>query len=363
MKKNIKLIIHFALVLVLSVTLVISICCAWYIRVENLSFDDITASTPSKVIGVIKQGVYSVEIGENPFPSENDGEKITGVLSGDTIYYSFSIGLSDETVKGNIYDLNINIYDIDGGEYFSKPAIKVVENPNGISTGESYEYNGKIYEVFEDSKGKDYFIYTDNIGEEYLCYLYISASGQTVSRKPQKLVSIPNGTLSGNTIIYEDNRYETYYDEIGGEYFITNDVSIVDGVQHLKATYINYIFEQNVEGESVRYNMCDVYTVGVYKVFGVDENGEYEVLIDNSLTPQMKSFEKENGTDKKIYSLNVYDFENWDTSLYGEIVFTLAIKFDYSLLEEYINVNCVSNKEFIFSNIVIRELEKQEAIE
>ena len=104
---------------------------------------------------------------------------------------------------------------------------------------------------------------------------------------------------------------------------------------------------------------CFKYKPQLFLIFSANISGA-----DSDIPSSIASaFEKENGTDKKIYSLNVYDFENWDTSLYGEIVFTLAIKFDYSLLEEYINVNCVSNKEFIFSNIVIRELEKQEAIE
>ena len=357
MKKNFKLISNAASILILSITLIISVSYAWYTNNKDVSSTGI-ASTSSNSISVLNQGMYKKVIGDVPFPETDKKNEVDGVLSGDVIYYSVSIGLAKDKNKDINYDLNISVVNINGGEYFVEPAIRIEENPNGTSTGETYTFEGESYDVYTVDN-KDYFIINDSNGDDYIYYLYESASGQVLTRKPRKIIPNPNGSATGNTFEYEGVKYPTYLDAEGKEYFLTYDVTEVDGVQHIKDTYINYIYEQTVDGNKVRYNMCDVYTIGIFKVFGVDESRNYTQLLDKTDNLELMKINKESGLDKEVHFFNLFDYEGWDPSVYEEIVFTFAIKFDYSEFEGDINVNCVSNKELIFTNVIISETESE----
>ena len=70
---------------------------------------------------------------------------------------------------------------------------------------------------------------------------------------------------------------------------------------------------------------------------------------------------KESSLDKEVNSFNLYDYNGWKPSEYKEIIFTFAIKFDYSEFEGKINTNCVSDKELIFTNVVITDTEREVA--
>ena len=356
MKKNFSLISSMASILILFLTLIISVSYAWYTNNKEVQSTGI-ASTASDSISILNQGIYKKVIGEDPFPDNDKSNQVDGVLSGDIIYYSVSIALSDSKKKDINYDINIGVLNINGGEYFVAPAIKVLEEPAGVSTNEFYEFDGDEYRLF-NIDGNKYFIVTEE-GNRYIYYLYESASGEILTKKPQLIFPKPTGTLTGTLFEFDGGKYATYLDENGKEYFLTYDVTIIDGVEHIKATYVNYIYEEIVNGETIRYNMCDVYTIGIFKVFGVDHQGNTTTLVNNEESLVLNSIDKASGLDKEVESYNLYDYEGWDPSMYKEIIFTFAIKFDYSEFEGRINTNCVSNKELIFKNVVITDTESE----
>ena len=356
MKKNIKLLSNMASAIILLATLLISVSYGWYTSNKEVSSSGI-ASTASKVISVLNQGIYKKVIGDDPFPETDKKNEVEGVLSGDVIYYSVSIGLADDLDKGVIYDLNVSVVNINGGEYFVEPAIKIVDNPNGTSTGKKYTFNQQEYDVYSDGED-DYFILVEQ-EKEYIYYLYEGANGNMLTKRPILIFTVPNGSLTNNKIVFEGQEYDTYLDSNGKEYFLTYDTVVIDDQTFTNATYVNYIYEQMIDGDKVRYNMCDVYTLGIFKVFGVDQNDNYVLLEDHEDDLDLLTLDKENGLDKEISFFNMFDYAGWDPSEYKEIIFTFAIKFDYTLFEGKININCVSDKELILTNVIITETERE----
>ena len=357
MKKNIKLIGNIASVIILCVTLLISVSYAWYTNNKNVNSTGI-GSVASESISILSQGMYKKIIGNDPFPETDKNNEVEGVLSGDVIYYSVAIGLTKDKDFNTTYSLNISVVNINGGDYFVEPAIKVVEEPDGTLTGRQYTFNQELYDIYEYNDD-EYFILIDG-EDKYIYYLYESINGQILTRRPQLIFEDPNGSETGNTINYEGNTYLTKLDSNGREYFLTLDTTTIDGEEHVNAKYVNYIYEEIVDGNPVRYNMCDVYTIGIFKVFGVNENNEYIVLEDYSENLDMLEMTKETGLDKEVHFFNLYDYEGWEPSVYKEIIFTFAIKFDYSEFEGKINTNCVSDKELIFTNVIIKETESED---
>ena len=356
MKKNFSLFSSMASILILFLTLIISVSYAWYTNNEKVDSTGL-ASSASDAISILNQGIYKTVIGEDPFPEVDKKNEIDGVLSGDIVYYSVAIKLSDERNSNSLYDINISVLDIDGGEYFVAPSIKVVDEPTGVSTEEFYVYNNNEYRIFLEDE-KKYFIATEG-DERYIYYLYESATGEILTKKPQLIFPNPSGSSTGKTFEFDGKKYPTYLDGNGKEYFLTRDISIVDGVEHIKDTYVNYVYEEVISGEIIRYNMCDVYTIGLFKIFGVDSDGTYVEIINNEESLELNGIEKESGLDKGITNFNLYDYVGWNPATYSEIVFTFAIKFDYSEFEGKINTNCVSNKELIFKRIVITDTERE----
>lgn len=356
MKKKFSLISSMASILILFLTLLISVSYAWYTNNKEVDATGI-ASTASDSISILNQGIFKDIIGEDPFPENEKKNEVSGVLSGDVIYYSVSIELSKSENPDILRDINISVLNINGGEYFVSPAIKVFENPNGEITDEVYEFEGDEYTLY-NSDGDKYFIVIE--GEnEYVYYLYQSATGEVLTRRPQLICPHPNGELTGVLYEYEGKKYPTYLDSKGKEYFLTYEISIIEGVEYVNETYVNYIYEEVVDENVVRYNMCDVYTIGIYKVFGLNGEGSYEEIVNNSSNLMLQEITRESGLDKEVNSFNLYDYEGWNPSLYSEIVFTFAIKFDYSEFQGKINTNCVSDKELIFNNVVITDAERE----
>lgn len=350
MKKNFSLISSMASILILFMTLIISVSYAWYTNNKEVDASGGIASTASNSISILNQGVYKDVIGDDPFLDNENKNEVGGVLSGDIIYYSVAIELSQTKNINNIYDINISVFNINGGEYFVSPAIKVIDKPEGVLTGNTYLYEDTEYQtyVFDD---EEYFVI--NVDEnEYIYYLYESASGDILTRRPQLVFSDPNGSLTNTLFEFDGVKYPTYLDSKGKEYFKTYDNG---------DTYVNYIYEEIVNGEVTRYNMCDVYTIGLFKVFGVDNNDKYNILVNNEDSLEWMDISKESGLDKEVNSFNLYDYSGWKPSEYKEIVFTFAIKFDYEEFEGKINTNCVSDKELIFTNVVITDTEREVA--
>lgn len=350
MKKNFSLISSMATILILFMTLIISVSYAWYTNNKEVDASSGIASTASNSISILNQGIFKDVVGEDPFPDNDKKNEVDGVLSGDIIYYSVGIELSKTKNSNNLYDINISVLNINGGEYFASPAIKVFDKPEGVLTGDTYLYEGNEYPtyVFND---EEYFVLTVD-ENEYICYLYESASGDILTRRPQLVFSNPNGSSTGSLFEFDGVKYPTHLDSKGKEYFITN----ANG-----DTYVNYIYEETVNGEVTRYNMCDVYTIGIFKVFGVDNDGNYNLLVNNEDSLELMDISKESSLDKEVNSFNLYDYNGWKPSEYKEIIFTFAIKFDYSEFEGKINTNCVSDKELIFTNVVITDTEREVA--
>ena len=348
MKKNFSLISSMSTILILFLTLVISVAYAWYTNNKETNATGI-ASTASDSISILNQGIYKNVIGDDPFPENDKKNEVSGVLSGDVIYYSVSIELSEKEDPNKLRDINISILNIDGGEYFVSPSIKVFENPNGEETDEVYEFEGNEYALY-DSDGDKYFIISEG-DEEYVYYLYESITGEILTRRPQLICPHPNGSPTGTVFEFDGNKYPTYLDGSDKEYFLTFDDA--------GGEYVNYVYEEVVNGDVVRYNMCDVYTIGIYKVFGLNSEGTYEEIVDNSDNLVLSEIARKTGLDREVNSFNLYDYEAWNPSLYSEIVFTFAIKFDYSEFQGKINTNCVSDKELIFNNVVITDTERE----
>lgn len=358
MKKNLSLISSIATILILVMTLIISVSYAWYTNNEDVDASGI-GSTASDSISILNQGIYKDVIGEDPFPENNKDNEVSGVLSGDIIYYSVGIELSKTKDPSVIRDINISVVNINGGDFFVAPAIKVINNPNGTLTGNTFTYNDTEYQTYSIND-EEYFIVVED-DKEYIYYLYESANGDILTRRPQMIFANPNGSETGTLFEFDGNKYPIYEDSEGKEYFLTYDVSIIDGKENINSIYVNYIYEEVVDDEVTRYNMCDVYTIGIYKVFGVDSDGEYVTLVNNEDSLVLNRITRKSGLDKDVDFFNLYDFTGWNPLEYREIIFTFAIKFDYSEFEGKINTNCVSDKELIFTNVVITDTEREVA--
>ena len=129
-----------ASILILFLTLIISVSYAWYTNNKEVDASGI-GSTATDSISILNQGIFKSVVGEDPFPENEKKNEVEGVLSGDVIYYSVAIELSKAKDKNVLRDINISVVNIDGGEYFVAPAIKVNEKPEGTLTGEVYLYN------------------------------------------------------------------------------------------------------------------------------------------------------------------------------------------------------------------------------
>ena len=357
MKKNIKIFGNMASILILCVTLVISVGYAWYTNNKNVSASGI-ASTASNSISVVSQGIYKTFIGDDPYPEEAKDKEISGLLSGDIIYYSVTIGLGKDKDENSLYDINIKAYDINGGEFFCESPLRVFENPDGELTDETYTLDEVSYNVY--IKDGEKYIIKNVDGNDYVYYLYTSITGQVLTKSPKQIVSDPNGSPTGETFVYEGSEYLIYVDSNGKEYFVTYDIDIVDGEPYVRNTYINYIYEEkDNENNPIRFNMCDVYTIGIFKVFGTDSDGNYHTIKDYSDNVDYNALTREHGLDKHINFFNLYDFEAWNPGEYKEITFTFAIKFDFDRFKGKINLNCVSDKELVFTKIIIEDTERE----
>jgi hypothetical protein len=187
MKKNFSLISSIASILILFLTLVISVSYAWYTNNKKTDASGI-GSTASDSISILNQGIFKDIVGENPFPENEKKNEVDGVLSGDVIYYSVGIELSKAKNNNSLYDINISVVNIDGGEYFVSPAIRVNEKPNGTLTENTYLYNGVEYSLYVLGD-EEYFIFEED-SNEYISNFYT------------------NLTLDERFVLLEDNTWD-----------------------------------------------------------------------------------------------------------------------------------------------------------
>ena len=308
-KKNKVTIHNYIIILLLTVLLIISLSYGWYTNNKHVNANGIHGEISEGNIGINFEGVYKHEVGAkepvHPYPDEMP-DMITGLLSGEYVYYSISIISKDDVIK----DLKIKINNADGGEYFTIAPIETTIDE---------------YDLYENVEAND----------TYLLGVEVEEDGKI----KYETVSVP--TYIDTTTTDPNYLYKEFY------FHVEDDIY-----------YKNYFYEDE---NGKRYNMLDVYTIELHSVyFGTKENGYHKI---NSSDGNVIDFSDRGNLNKIISSVEVATYENWNSQdsviiddnevSTAEITFTFKISFDYSSLAEKININCISNKKLIFNNFLV----------
>ena len=316
MSKKFNIIYHTLMTILLTLFLGFGIAYGWYTVNKNVSATGIFASSASDNLIVADQAIYRDTVGDdNPYP---DGEitntEIGGLLTGDEVYYSITLEAKNKTDNVS-RDISIDIKKVDGGEYFTEPAI--------VSSKTEYLN-------YFDSSGN---LLVDNKSTYTVQTMLVDDKGNVV--------------VEDGVIQYEISDNYTFVETIDGvekEFYF----SYIDGVY-----YKNYIYE--IDGD--RFNMCDVYSICLTGIYFETENGFENQL---SVPSEPLSFSTP-GDSKTVSSFHIYTYNNWipSDSNYS-ITFTFKISFDYAEFKDVINLNCISNKTLVFNNIIISEIKNEE---
>ena len=389
-KQQIKVITNLVSIFVLCTTLLISISFGWYTNNKEVHANGLHASSATDSLVVSNKGAYSTQIGKdepNPVDPPDDKDKeVTGVLAGEIVYFTISISQADGTSKLTLNDLKIAVSSIFGDEYFTEPAVEYTEptsgysliNPTDANKAYSYSVKDRVIQSIMRLEGYeyDYFISMDKNGDYYINNLGENTKGELEIKSSSKLsvddlTTYQAGILTGHKYVYDEiETYPTYKDPANGkEYYIT----YVDG-----KNYINYIYETN--NGARRYNMIDIYSYEVYKVYGTDKPGtndekDYITIYSapsatNPLVYEGVNFPKANGLDKSISMFTLYDPNYFTNNIaktgltqaeinsklkeeYLELTYIFKFVFDYKDYKEKINISSVSYKEIKFNNVII----------
>lgn len=439
-KTEFKIIANLVTIFLLCITLVISVSYGWYTTNTKVQANGINASSASDSLTVSNQGAYRQNIEDEPYPEEEPDNDITGVLVGDEVY--FSISLTSTTVGKKIIDIKVTLLiggefftrdpiDITEEEYVSLGS--AVE----VSTYTSLENN--VYTVYseEDENDNASYYYIKLINQTYYKVTGSLTNGEFTpdedgevelgSTKPD----ISSADIVATYYSYETNIYKTY-SGADGEYFLKanfdgfQQVYIYEGYEKYRIyqdkTTSEYFCITHKEGEYYkvigtmtdnvfeptsqtviditkldlsnamdteikyedtsylkRYNMIDVYTCDVYRIFGrrkegneLDDRDPYYIIGEN--VTEKYGFVKNSATDKSrgMYPLYTYDLwtndpenmvdENGNNNLNccDEITFTFRFTFDYTeFITDHpeVNLGSLSNKAIEFNNILIYETE------
>jgi hypothetical protein len=228
----------------------------------------------------------------------------------------------------------------------------------------------------------DYFISMDKDGKHYINNVEITDGDVKVVSSSElndtQLTTYEKGTLTGHKFVYDEiETYPTYKDPSGKEYYIT----YVDGKY-----YINYIYETTSGTNKTRYNMIDIYSYEVYKVYGRDNlddksDAAYETFYASPSATNHENykgvkFPKANGLDKSISMFTLYDPTYFATNCssdmtpekitellnkpYKELTYVFKFVFNYNSYKDNINISSVSYKEIKFNNVIISFYEQKD---
>jgi hypothetical protein len=228
----------------------------------------------------------------------------------------------------------------------------------------------------------DYFISMDKDGKHYINNVEITDGDVKVVSSSElndtQLTTYEKGTLTGHKFVYDEiETYPTYKDPSGKEYYIT----YVDGKY-----YINYIYETTSGTNKTRYNMIDIYSYEVYKVYGRDNlddksDAAYETFYASPSATNHENykgvkFPKASGLDKSISMFALYDptyfekncsshmtteeIEEVLSKKYLELTYVFKFVFNYDSYKNNINISSVSYKEIKFNNVIISFYEQKD---
>lgn len=313
LKKNLNIVWHYFVILVLTTFLIISLGYAWYATNHEVDANNIMGAIADESLEITDSAIYKHEVGvedpDNPYDENVDDDTVTGMLTGEKIFYSLSLHSKDDEIK----DITIRLGNIDGGEFFTKPAV--------MCTAEEFNsYQGKT---------------------PYGTYKPDQNSNETIN---------------------------TYFDSEGEFYF-----SSEEGIYY--KNYFYEVIDEN--GKVRRFNMCDVYTIRLYAIYvgeteihGDGEQDYHRIYTCDPEENDFVNFTRTNGLSKTIDTMDIAYYDNWhpnnEIEVNGEIfktkilTFTFEIVFDYEYLEDYINTNCISSKQLILNNIYIIADESEE---
>ena len=416
-KQQLKVIANLVSIFLLCTTLLISISFGWYTNNKEVHANGLHASSATDSLTVSNSGTYSTQLGKDePYPGDqkpDEDKTVTGVLAGDIVYFSISVISSDKTTPLKPSDLKFAVSSIFGDEYFTEPAIPITndvyENHYKLQSRHSkyIKKERELHPLYQLPNGGEYYYLNIINNQHYINYVAIDNNG---NMKLETYDSISKGDYnsyinSNNTktdylfpsdkeIIYDtfiEDIETNYVDANGNEYGPSGKefyITTVDGVY-----YVNYIYEtdtgiDDAEGKSImrRYNMIDIYTYEVYKIFGkndtnndneVDKDDSYVTIYDTSRDSYVYKglpFYKAKATplDKSITMFTLFDpnykldDSSWvkDTSgnsytkdsEFIEITFTFKFVFNYKEYVDDINVSSVSYREIKFNNVIISEV-------
>ena len=391
-KQQLKVIANLVSIFLLCTTLLISISFGWYTNNKEVHANGLHASSATDSLVVSNKGAYSTQIGKdepNPTdPPDDSNKEVTGVLAGEIVYFTISISSADGKTKLSLNDLKIAVSSIFGDEYFTEPAVEYTEpaegqysltKPTDANKAHSYSVNERVIQSIMRKEGyaNDYFISMDKAGKYYINNLGENSKGELEVKTKSELTAdqltyYQSGLLTGHKYVYDETEtYPTYYDPANGkEYYVT----YVDG-----KNYINYIYETGTGNNKTRYNMIDIYSYEVYRVYGSDviestNTADYKDIYSSPSSVNHSnytgvSFPKANGLDKSISMFPLYDptyFKKNCSSFmtdekiaevlskqYLELTYIFKFVFNYDSYKENINISSVSYREIKFNNVII----------
>ena len=322
--KQISAGLHAVAMTLLTITLIISVGYAWYSSNQRVEVDTVFAVAGSNDIGILRKSVFrDSPYDENgsfldPYPlggPSTDTDEIQGLLSGETIYFSISVESYDYEDKR----VSASLLSVQGGEYFTCPEELITDIT--------------ITEGMTEAQVVALMSNTDNLNKTY---------------------ELKTGVTDESGVTTVATTFMNLYEDSKGEFYLSKDDS--------DRWYRNYIYEDAL-GD--RYTMCDVYFIKLCAFTFSDRTlqnktiveyvpSDYEKELYDLDTEGFRKFAKE-GDDKDIPQMevgsHVWDSISSDNSI---ITFTFALKFDFSALSGLINTNCVSSKQLVFEQVVMR---------